>query len=125
MWLMHNMEAGKPRTKETTLEDLHKQEKRAFGGAPSAVETLGRESGTKDKYFQTFVDELQTKANQWREDKKKKVEDVAGNADRAASASHPHETLVEMMRRIRTEMPDNIFNPVLNIPGTLSRVKLC
>ena len=63
-------QAGKARSKEATLQDLKNQEDRAFSGAPSAVDAMGTQTGTKDKYFQHFVDKLQTELNDFRQTRK-------------------------------------------------------
>ncbi|TBU25646.1 hypothetical protein BD311DRAFT_852410, partial [Dichomitus squalens] len=94
--------AGTPRTKEETIRDLEAQEAKAFEGAPSSVDGLATSTGTKDKYFQHFVDSLQTKLNQWREEHK-------GGGERA-------ERMQTFLQDLRAKMPANIFNPVLQIP---------
>ncbi|KAI0323276.1 hypothetical protein GY45DRAFT_1264888, partial [Cubamyces sp. BRFM 1775] len=100
------MTAGADRNKRETLAELAKQEARAFEGAPSAVDSLATETGVKDKYFQHFVDVLQVKLNKWRElDKQDAPLPRPSKAARQA----------EFLRQIRREMPDNIFNPVLQL----------
>ncbi|KAI0645013.1 hypothetical protein C8Q79DRAFT_911834 [Trametes meyenii] len=117
------MNAGIGRTKEGTLEELKKQEARAFEGAPSAVDGLATDSGVKDRYFQYFVDQLQMKLNKWRDDEKRDT----GGSNRPAEAQVPEGSpgrgrsskatrLAEFLQEVRREMPENIFNPVLNIP---------
>ncbi|KAI0716145.1 hypothetical protein C8T65DRAFT_572363 [Cerioporus squamosus] len=103
------LKARNPRTKAGTLADLRQQEDRAFGGAPSAVDGMATNTGTKDKYFGYFVDELQKKLNRFREKRSKKKT--------AAPGTLPWETrLADKLREIRGNMPANIFNPVLDIP---------
>ncbi|KAJ7825082.1 hypothetical protein B0H13DRAFT_1918803 [Mycena leptocephala] len=46
--------AGAPGTKEQTIVDLIAQLKRAVDGAPSAVDDMATDTGSKDKYFQHF-----------------------------------------------------------------------
>ncbi len=99
-------QAGSPRTKSQTLQDLHEQEERAFGGAPSSIAEMGTRTGTKDKYFQHFVNELQSKANKLRKDGKP-----------LGSTVPWEEHLAKSLREVRDSMPENIFNPVLQIPG--------
>ncbi|KAI0362301.1 hypothetical protein OH77DRAFT_1389783, partial [Trametes cingulata] len=88
-------QSGRARTKAETLEELKRQEQRAFDGAPSAVDSMATETGVKDKYFQHYVDKLQMRLNNWREQEKR-----LGGAMPAPE-----------------EMPENIFNPVLQLRG--------
>ena len=45
---------------------------------------MGTDTGTKDKYFHHFVENLQTQVNQWREEKATWIEKTAkrGEAER-------------------------------------------
>lgn len=103
---MLDHQAGEPRTKEHTLQDLRKQEERVFRGAPSAVGEMGTQTGTKDKYFQHFVDQIQIKTNKLRKDGKPPGCTVSWE-----------EYLADSLCDVRKTMPDSIFNPVLQIPG--------
>ncbi|KAI0696469.1 hypothetical protein C8T65DRAFT_756256 [Cerioporus squamosus] len=99
--------AGEPRSKEQTLRDLDEQHQRVMGGAPSAIDAMGTATGTKDKYYQHFVDLIQAKVNKWREDHKN-VPAREGSSKKAMER--------EMLEELRRTLPDNLFNPVLQIP---------
>ncbi|KAJ6538247.1 hypothetical protein B0H10DRAFT_1971665 [Mycena sp. CBHHK59/15] len=107
--LQEFMTAGAPRTKEDTIADLSAQLRRVLEGAPSAVDDMATESGSKDKYFQHFVDKFQTAASKLREEQKDRG---SGLPDTGVSKA---EEVIAMLHKLRAEMPDNIFNPVLSI----------
>ncbi|KAI0739242.1 hypothetical protein C8Q80DRAFT_1124588 [Daedaleopsis nitida] len=118
------LKAGEPRTKTTTLQDLREQEVRAFGGAPSAVDVMGTNTGTKDKYLQFFVADLQSKLNRWCEEKKTgqgmgSTNLTVGQGQAAGSPRSWEDRLAEKLRDARHALPENIFNPVLQIPGVV------
>lgn len=72
---------------------------------------MATETGTKDKYFQYFVEDLQNKLNKWRDSHK-------GDAETSATASSTRaEQQREFLKKIREDFPKNLFNPVLDIPG--------
>ncbi|KAJ7340738.1 hypothetical protein DFH08DRAFT_811931 [Mycena albidolilacea] len=100
---------GTPRTKEKTITDLAAQLKRALDGAPSAADDMATESGSKDKYFQHFLDKLQAAASKLRDEQKER-----GPNPSEAGISKAEE-VKNLLRQLRIEMPDNIFNPVLSI----------
>ncbi|KAJ6580335.1 hypothetical protein B0H10DRAFT_2179659 [Mycena sp. CBHHK59/15] len=100
------MTPGVPRSKEKTVADLEQQLKRAINGAPSAVDTMATDTGSKDKYFQHFVDKLQTASTKLKEEQKMKPAD--GTLSKA-------DEVKAMLHRLRDEMPENVFNPVLSI----------
>ncbi|OSD07171.1 hypothetical protein PYCCODRAFT_1358838 [Trametes coccinea BRFM310] len=104
--------AGKPRCKAQTVRDLNAQAERAFSGAPSSVEAMATETGTKDRYFQHFVETLQDKLNKWRASHKTTSEIPA-----AAASSTRAEQVREFLQSVREDMPENLFNPVLAIPA--------
>ncbi|KAJ7463932.1 hypothetical protein FB451DRAFT_1491960 [Mycena latifolia] len=58
------MTAGAPRTKEQTIADLTAQ--------LQPVDDMATESGSKDKYFQHFLDKLQAAASKLREEQKER-----------------------------------------------------
>ncbi|KAJ7829159.1 hypothetical protein B0H14DRAFT_2366744, partial [Mycena olivaceomarginata] len=103
------MTAGTPRTKEKTIADLTGQLKRALDGAPSAVDDMATESGSKDKYFQHFLDKLKAAASKLRDEQKE-----WGPGPSKAGISKAEE-VKSLLRQLRIKMPDNIFNPVLSI----------
>lgn len=105
-------QAGEPRSKEQTIADLAAQLKRAIDGAPSAVDDLATESGSKDKYFQHFVDKLQAAASKLREEQKERG---PGPSESGLSKA---EEVKHLLQQLRDEMPANIFNPVLSILGS-------
>ncbi|KAI0669224.1 hypothetical protein C8Q78DRAFT_1042302 [Trametes maxima] len=124
------MSAGRPRTKAETLKNLAEQEERAFGGAPSATAEMATATGTKDKYFQHFVDKLQVRLNKWRTQQKRPpapAPEPATTGDEgleappeargpeAPESQQPSRTerQAEFLQKMRSEMPDNIYNPVL------------
>ncbi|KAJ7460521.1 hypothetical protein B0H11DRAFT_1923926 [Mycena galericulata] len=70
---------GIPRTKEETIADLNAQLQRAIDGAPSAVDDMATESGSKDKYIQHFLDKLQAAASKLRDEQKAQIEILIKN----------------------------------------------
>lgn len=100
-----------PRVKDRTLADLAAQHERVMGGAPSAVDAMATKSGTKDKYYQHFVDQIQGKLNKWR-DENKNIPAREGMTKKDMER--------EMLETLRRTLPDNLFNPVLRIPGSRS-----
>ncbi|KAJ6487363.1 hypothetical protein C8R47DRAFT_979100 [Mycena vitilis] len=103
------MTAGVPRTKKETVADLTAQLQRAVDGAPSAVDDMATESGSKDKYFQHYLDELQAAASKLREEQKE-----AGPGPSEAGIPK-RQQIKDLLARLRAEMPTDIFNPVLSI----------
>ncbi|KAJ7792011.1 hypothetical protein B0H13DRAFT_1747118 [Mycena leptocephala] len=101
--------AGTPRTKEQTIVDLIAQLKRAVDGAPSAVDDMATDTGSKDKYFQHFLDKLQAAATKLRDEQKERG---PGPSDSGVSKA---EEVKNLLHQLRAEMPSNIFNPVLSI----------
>ncbi|KAJ6618149.1 hypothetical protein B0H10DRAFT_2164261 [Mycena sp. CBHHK59/15] len=112
------MTAGTPRTKEQTIADLTAQLERAVDGAPSAVDDMATESGSKDKYFQHFVDKLQTAASKLHEEHKE------GGPAPSDSGVSKRQQVKNLLAQLRTEMPANIFNPVLSIDVEILHVVL-
>ncbi|KAI0365438.1 hypothetical protein BV20DRAFT_925278, partial [Pilatotrama ljubarskyi] len=117
-----SLQAGRPRTKAETLEQLSKQERRAFEGAPSAVDGLATETGVKDKYLLHFVNKLQTRLNKWREQEKNDTLTIALSPSLADTQpltipTKKSERQAEFLDRVRHEMPENLVNPVLQIEG--------
>ncbi len=88
-------------TKEKTLADLEGQLVQALGGAPSAVDELATQSGTKDKYFTHFVSQLQDLANEVHEKHK------------GATGASAKSEVQRQLAALREKMPADIFNPVL------------
>ncbi|KAF7341642.1 hypothetical protein MSAN_02061900 [Mycena sanguinolenta] len=107
--LMDFMTAGVPRSRDQTIADLNAQLQRAIDGAPSAAEDMATESGSKDKYFQYFLDNFQAAASKLRDEQKER-----GPGPSAAGLSKADE-VKNLLHQLRSEMPDNIFNPVLSI----------
>ncbi|KAJ7697712.1 hypothetical protein B0H17DRAFT_855105, partial [Mycena rosella] len=103
------MTAGIPRTKDQIVADLTAQLKRAIDGAPSALDDMATECGSKDKYLQYFLDKLQTAASKLRDEQKERG---PGPSESGISKT---EEVKAMLHRLRAEMPDHIFNPVLSI----------
>ncbi|KAJ7455176.1 hypothetical protein FB451DRAFT_1184503 [Mycena latifolia] len=103
------MTAGTPRTKEQTIADLTAKLQRAIDGAPSAVDDMATDSGSKDKYFQHFLDKLQAAASKLRDEQKERGPGVS-----EAGLSKAEE-VKKLLHQLRAEMPANIFNPVLSI----------
>jgi hypothetical protein len=91
------------------MSDLTAQLKRAIDGAPSAVDDMATDTGSKDKIFQHFLDKLQAAASKLRDEQKKR-----GPSGTGVSKA---EEVKNLLHKLRAEMPDNIFNPVLSIPG--------
>ncbi|KAJ7702836.1 hypothetical protein B0H17DRAFT_1157414 [Mycena rosella] len=101
------MTAGAPRSKEATIADLESQLQRAMNGAPSAVADMATGTGSKDKYFQHFIDKLQATSNKLKEQQRDQP------AEHRAMSKAAEVKL--MLEKLRDEMPENIFNPVLSI----------
>ncbi|KAH9915703.1 hypothetical protein B0H21DRAFT_713573 [Amylocystis lapponica] len=101
------LNAGDPRTKTETLHDLGAQLKCALEGAPSKVDDMARESGTKDKYFQHFLDLIQAEANRIRK---------ANKGVPAADGTTKVDQLKAALKKFRAELPENMFNPTLLVP---------
>ncbi|KAH9941369.1 hypothetical protein B0H21DRAFT_780213 [Amylocystis lapponica] len=102
------MNAGEPRTKADTLRDLDTQLKRALQGAPSALDEMARESGSKDKYFEYFVGQLQREAN-W-------VRDTLKGQAVPAGSTRADQVKAALQEFRDAMMPENIVNPTLSIP---------
>ncbi|KAJ7239148.1 hypothetical protein C8J57DRAFT_1246188 [Mycena rebaudengoi] len=85
------MTAGEPRSKEQTITDLTAQLERS-----------------KDKYFEHFIQNFQTAANKLKEEQKSR----SGPAHSGLSKAGEVEA---MLRQLRMEMPNNLFNPILSI----------
>ncbi|KAJ7252940.1 hypothetical protein C8J57DRAFT_1437380 [Mycena rebaudengoi] len=100
--------AGIPRIKQQTMSDLTTQLKRAIDGAPSAVNDMVTDTGSKDKNFQQLLDKLQAAASKLRDEQKKR-----GSSGTGVSNA---EEVKNLLHKLRAEMPNNIFNPVLSIP---------
>ncbi|KAJ7705289.1 hypothetical protein B0H17DRAFT_1156769 [Mycena rosella] len=71
-------------------------------GAPSAVDDMATDSGSKDKYFHHFLEKLQAAASKLRDEQKERD-------------PGPSEAGISKAEELHAEMPDNIFNPVLSI----------
>ncbi|KAJ7719255.1 hypothetical protein B0H14DRAFT_3098620 [Mycena olivaceomarginata] len=97
------MTAGIPRTKQQTISNLTAQLKRAIDGAPSAVDDIATDTGSKDKFFQHFLDKLQVAASKLRDEQKER-----GPSGTGVSKA---EEVKNLLHKLRAEMPDNIFNP--------------
>ncbi|KAH9946550.1 hypothetical protein B0H21DRAFT_822615 [Amylocystis lapponica] len=101
------MMAGEPRTKADTLHDLDAQLQRALQGAPSALDEMARESGSKDKYFEHFVAQLRQEANHVRDTLKgKAVPEGSTRAEQVKAA------LCEFWDAM---IPESVVNPTLSI----------
>ncbi|EIN08604.1 hypothetical protein PUNSTDRAFT_28808, partial [Punctularia strigosozonata HHB-11173 SS5] len=100
------MKPGIPRSKAETIRNLEAQLKRVLDGAPSAVNHLATETGTKDKYLQYFIDQLAEKC--------RKIKDELKNSARSEGSSMDSE-VAAALQAIRNSFPDNIFNPALMV----------
>ncbi|KAJ7233703.1 hypothetical protein C8J57DRAFT_1576265 [Mycena rebaudengoi] len=85
------MTGGEPRSKEQTITDLTAQLERVLSGAPSAVDTMATEMGSKDKYFEHFIQNFQTAANKLKEEQKSRSGPAHSDFD--ASSDTPVEIL--------------------------------
>ncbi|KAL1714991.1 hypothetical protein EV715DRAFT_208510 [Schizophyllum commune] len=92
-----------PRSKADIRLALNRQLDEVLRGAPSNMSTIATETGVKDKYFQHFADEL---ASACARIKEKRQEDPAYQGT---------QYLIDEMKRLRSEMPEDIFSPVLRL----------
>lgn len=99
---------GVPRTKEGTRHDLEMQLERVLSGAPSAVNEMATLTGSKDKYFGSYVAKLQDSVNTVRERHKHHPPPPG-----ISKGTEIRQTLAE----VRAAMPADLFNPALRIPG--------
>lgn len=90
------------------MRDLTAQLNRVLSGAPSAVEEMATQTGSKDKYFGYYVAKLQDAVNAVRE-RHKHTPPTAG----ISRSADIRQTLAD----VRKTMPDVLFNPTLRIPG--------
>jgi hypothetical protein len=74
---------------------------------------MATDTGSKDKYFQHFLDKLQAAATKLRDEQKERG---PGPSDSGVSKA---EEVKNLLHQLRAEMPSNIFNPVLSIAGML------
>jgi hypothetical protein len=80
---------------------------------------MATESGSKDKYFQHFLDKLQAAASKLRDEQKER-----GTGPSEAGISKAEE-VKKLLHQLRSEMPDNLFSPVLSILGAcLTSIKI-
>ncbi len=79
---------------------------------------MATETGCKDHYFQHFVNMIQDAVNKLR------TEQQGRPAEPGKSKS---QEIREMLASLRAQLPEDIFNPMLDIPRTLhmSTEKLC
>ncbi|KAL1669170.1 hypothetical protein GGF50DRAFT_21913, partial [Schizophyllum commune] len=91
------------RSKADLRDALNAQLNEALRGAPSNMSTLATETGVKDRYFQFFADQLSDACARLKAMQQK---------DPRLKGS---EFLIRELRRIRAEMPDDIFSPVLRL----------
>ncbi|KAH9910206.1 hypothetical protein B0H21DRAFT_714536 [Amylocystis lapponica] len=68
---------------------------------------MARESGTKDKYFQHFLDLIQAEANRIRK---------ANKGVPATDGTTKVDQLKAALKNFRAELPENVFNPTLLVP---------
>lgn len=107
--LRNFMTVGNLRSKDETLEDLKMQEARVLDGAPSAADGLATATGSKDKYFMSFVAKLQEAASTWR---------TVHAGQSAEEGQTKAAELKSMLKKLREDtMPESLFNPVLAIDG--------
>ncbi|KII95863.1 hypothetical protein PLICRDRAFT_98567, partial [Plicaturopsis crispa FD-325 SS-3] len=99
------MKAGKLRSKSETVSDLNDQLKRALNGAPSGIDAMATETGSKDKYFHHFVEKFQDVAS-------KVKEKLVGQTTTGMSKA---DLVKDTLEKFRDQLPDNVFNPVLKI----------
>lgn len=69
---------------------------------------MATESGVKDKYFQHFIACMQEAANKLREEQRTR---------QAPSGMSKADEVRQMLRELRAQMPDSIFNPMLDVAG--------
>ncbi|KAL6307553.1 hypothetical protein BKA93DRAFT_727298, partial [Sparassis latifolia] len=101
------MKSGEPCSKENTLANLKQQLRRVLGGAPSAVDDMATQSGTKDKYFHMFMAQLQDAVN---------TVCVRQKGAPPPQGMTKSEELRQTLAAVHAELPDNLFNLVLFIP---------
>lgn len=91
------------RSRAETITALNTQLDRAVKGAPSAVAELSTATGIKDKYFLHFVGILQEAVSKFRDERR--------------GTSRRDEQVQTFLGSLRQTLPDNLFSPVLEIPG--------
>ncbi|KZT19673.1 hypothetical protein NEOLEDRAFT_1158985 [Neolentinus lepideus HHB14362 ss-1] len=99
------LKAGIPRTKSDTVANLDAQLQRVLDGAPSAVDSMATDTGTKDKHFQYFVDKLGAECAKVKEQQK-----TAG-----LPPGQKTRELRQKMREYREQLPKELYNPCLQI----------
>ncbi|EIN04249.1 hypothetical protein PUNSTDRAFT_76480, partial [Punctularia strigosozonata HHB-11173 SS5] len=100
------LKPGVPRSKAETIRNLEAQLKRVLEGAPSAVNHMATETGTKDKYLQHFIDQLSEKC--------RKIKDDLKNSSRGERMSTDTE-IASALQAMRHSLPANLFNPALMV----------
>ncbi|RDX43344.1 hypothetical protein OH76DRAFT_1206029 [Lentinus brumalis] len=90
---------GSPRCKADSIAALDEQLSLILGGAPSNAGPSATESGTKDKYFQHFADQLAAHCA--------KLKAQPGLLSR--------ESLAEKLRELRATMPAELYSPCLRL----------
>lgn len=102
-WLRDFLTAGTMRSREETIEALQEQLTRALAGAPSQAAPLATASGVKDKYFQYFLGVIQDAVTKFR--------------DKNVGLPNKEDHVRTFIADLRKRLPQNIFSPVLEIPG--------
>lgn len=80
----------------------------AMDGVKTKIETMSTETGVKDKFLMTFIDRL------------RKLGHLGTDSDPIPELSPEQEDELRWM--LRTDMPEELFNPSLRIPGKHIRV---
>ncbi|EIN04922.1 hypothetical protein PUNSTDRAFT_47181 [Punctularia strigosozonata HHB-11173 SS5] len=92
--------------KSKTLAQLEKQLERVLDRAPSTIDKMLTETGTKDKYLQHFVEKLLVEC--------KKIEDKQATCPGLSGISKQDEIRL-VLASLHEQMPKNILNPVLMV----------
>ncbi|KAL1713292.1 hypothetical protein EV715DRAFT_267348 [Schizophyllum commune] len=107
-----SLSLGSPRNRDDTREILKRQLDCFLRGAPTSAGSIATATGVKDQYF----DHFSTKLGQACSEEKDKAHRLRQAGDEE-DADKVTANLAALMRELRDDMPADLFNPGLRIPG--------
>ncbi|KAL1683704.1 hypothetical protein EV122DRAFT_200683 [Schizophyllum commune] len=107
-----SLSLGSPRNRDDTREILKRQLDCFLRGAPTSAGSIATATGVKDQYF----DHFSTKLGQACSEEKDKAHRLRQAGDEEG-ADKVTANLAALMRELRDDMPADLFNPGLRIPG--------